>query len=257
MNPVTDQRRVVRDVFTRSTDSYADRKGKVDHVSHEAMVRLSGVKTTDTVLEAACGPAFVGLLFAKKAKRVVGVDLAQLEKAAKLRNDRRVNKMSLVEGDVHSLPFKENSFNIVACHKAFHHFARPGYVLQEIRQVLRSNGRLMLGDSLSSENPAKSAVHNEIENLRDPSHVKMYSLTELQALISSSGFEILRSEVFEDERDFEWWMSVINPSPETVEEIKDRLIRNMPNDGTGLGLRLEGETLWLKRRNAVIAAVKT
>ena len=257
MNSVTDQRQIARKVFTQSSESYAARKAKVDRVSHEAMVRLSGVKPTDSVLELACGPAFVGLLFAEKGQSVVGIDLAQLEKAAKLRNERGVNNLSLIDGDVNSLPLTEGSFNVVACHKAFHHFSRPTHVLQEIRRILPSHGKLVLGDSLSSEDPAKNALHNEIEKLRDPSHVKMYALAELQAAVSLSGFKVERYEVFEDERDFDWWMSVINPPAEIVEQIKSRLIRSLPNDGTGLGLRLKGERLWLKRRSVVIAAVKT
>jgi len=257
MNFVTDQRQIARKVFTRSSESYATRKGRADRVSHEAMVRLSDVKSSDTVLEGACGPAFVGLLFAEKAQNVVGLDFAQIEKAAKLKDERGVSNLSIVEGDVNSLPFTKDSFDLVACHKAFHHFSRPTYILREIRRVLHSNGRLVLGDSLSSEDPAKSALHNEIEKLRDPSHVKMYAQTELQALLSSSGFKIERHEVFEDERDFDWWMSVINPPPEVVKQIRSRLLESLPNDGTGLGARVDGQALWLKRRSIVIAALRT
>lgn len=136
MNAVPDQRQIARKVFTRSAESYATRKQTVDRVSHETMVRLSGVRSKDTVLEVACGPGFVSLLFAGKAKNVVGIDLAQLEKAKKLRDERGVVNFNLVEGDVDNLPFPASSFDLVACHKAFHHFSKPTHVLQEIHRVL-------------------------------------------------------------------------------------------------------------------------
>lgn len=257
MSHVADQRQIVRDVFTRSSDSYVVRKANVDQASHEAMVRLSGVKSSDPVLEVACGPAFVGLLFAEKARSVVGVDLAQLDKATTLKTRRDVKNLSLVEGDVNSLPFASESFNVVACHKAFHHFSKPAHVLQEIHRVLSTRGRLVLGDSLSSDDPAKSALHNEIERLRDPSHVKMYSSAELQSFVSCAGFQIERYERLEDERGFDWWMSVISPPANIVKQIRSKLIESMPGDRTGLGLRLGGGQLWMKRRSIVLAASKT
>jgi len=221
------------------------------------MVRLSGVRSTDAVLEVACGPAFVGLLFANKARSVVGVDLAQLDEALRLRNERHVGNLSLVEGDVGSIPIADGCFDIVACHKAFHHFSKPTQVLLEVRRVLSAQGRLVLGDSLSSEDPAKRALHNQLERLRDPSHVQMYALSDLQRLITSAGFRIGSCETFEDERDFDWWMSVINPPASIAAQIKDTLIEGMSADSTGLQPHLEGDRLWLRRRNAVIAAIKT
>ena len=257
MSNVIDQRHIAREVFTRSSGSYVARKASVDQASHEAMVRLSGVKFSDAVLEVACGPAFVGLLFAEKACNVVGVDLAQLEKAAARKTSRGVENLTFVEGDVNSLPFSSEPFDLVACHKAFHHFSNPAQVLQEIRRVLSTQGRLVLGDSLSSDYPAKSALHNEIERMRDPSHVKMYSLAELQNFVSSVGFEIDRYERLEDERDFEWWMSVISPPANIVKQIKSKLIESIPEDGTGLGLRLDGGKLMMRRRSIVLVASKT
>jgi len=256
MSHVADHRQIVRDVFTRSSNSYVARKESVDQASHEAMVRLSGVRSTDAVLEVACGPAFVGLLFAEKARIVVGIDLAQLEKAATLKTSRGVRNLSLVEGDVDSLPFSSESFNVVACHKAFHHLSRPGRVLQEIHRVLSTRGRLVLGDSLSSDDPAKSELHNEIERLRDPSHVKMYVLAELRNFLSSAGFEIEQYERLEDEREFDWWMSVISPPANIVEQIRTKLIESMPGDATGLWLRLDGGKLLMKRRSIVLVASK-
>jgi ubiquinone/menaquinone biosynthesis C-methylase UbiE len=256
LESVTYQKRTARDVFTRSTESYATRKAKVDRQSHETMIWLSQVEASDSVLEIACGPAFVSLRFAEKAKSVVGIDLAQLGRAARIRNERGLRNLSFIEGDVESLPFQSGSFQIVACHKALHHFSRPKRVLLEVRQVLTEDGELVLGDSLSSDEPEKNALLNEIERLRDPSHVKMYGLKELTSLVSLAGFKIERYEVLEDEREFGWWMSVIQPPPEVVTEIRKRISQAIQNDGTGLHVRLEGEKLWMRRRSVVLVASK-
>jgi len=60
----------------------------------------------------------------------------------------------------------------------------------------------------------------------------------------------------EDERDFDWWMSVITPPADLVAQVRRRLVEMIPNDGTGLGVRLEDGKLIMKRRNVIIASVK-
>jgi ubiquinone/menaquinone biosynthesis C-methylase UbiE len=221
------------------------------------MIHLSQVKLRDSVLELACGPAFVSQLFAEKAKSVVGIDLAQLGKALQVRNERGIQNLAFIAGDVENLPFRTGSFQIVACHKAFHHFSSPTHVLLEARRVLDLNGELVLGDSLSSDEQEKNAAHNEIERLRDPSHVKMYGLKELKRLVTSAEFKIERYEVLEDQREFDWWMSVIEPPPEVVAEVRKRITQTIENDGTGLHVRIEGDQLWMTRRSVVLVASKT
>lgn len=115
----------------------------------------------------------------------------------------------------------------------------------------------MLGDSLSSDDQAKNTLHNEIEMMRDPSHVKMYGLAELQDLVSSSGFKIESYEIFEDRRDFDWWMSVIIPPRDVAKQIRSKLIDSMRDDRMDLDPQLDGKRLSMKRRSVVLAAAGT
>jgi ubiquinone/menaquinone biosynthesis C-methylase UbiE len=254
----TEQKERVRSVFTQSADSYVQHKGDADRASHEAMLRLSRVQPSDRVLDIGCGPGFVTLLFAERAQEVIGLDLtpALLERARQRQEKRGLKNVHFIEGDAERLPFPDDSFTLVVSHKALHHFANPQRILAEAYRVLKPHGRLLLGDTISSDDSVKSNVHNEIERLRDPSHVKMYGLRELKELVSSAGFRVTECEVLEDERTFDWWMSVITPPPEVIARIRQTLLESLLDDKTSLAPRLDGERLWLKRRAVVLAAVR-
>jgi ubiquinone/menaquinone biosynthesis C-methylase UbiE len=251
-----DQKAHTKEVFTQSAESFTALKANADRASHEAMLRLSRAQPSDRVLEVACGPGFVALMFAERAGSVIGLDLtvALLEKARQRQRERGLTNAQLIEGDAEQMPFPDSSFSIVACHKAFHHFTHPELVLRY--RVLVPSGRLVLGDTISSDEPQKNALHNHIERLRDPSHVKMYGLEELKSLIILAGFSVKECEILEDERSFSWWMSVITPPPETIAHIKQIMIENIPEDRTDLKIRSEGGELLYRRRSLIVAAVK-
>lgn len=253
-----DQKAQVQRVFTESAHSFTTLKANADRASHEAMIRLSKVQPSDRVLEVACGPGFVALLFAERAREVVGLDLTEalLQQARQRQRERGLHNLQFVQGDAEQLPFPDGTFTIVACHKAFHHFSNPQKVLREIHRVLVPGGRFVLGDTLSSDDPHQNTLHNYIEKLRDPSHVKMYGLSELTALLRDAGFSINEHMIFEDERSFSWWTSVITPPHEIMHQMRQILIESIPGDRTGLRVRVENNEIFYRRRNLVLVAVK-
>ncbi len=253
-----DHKQTVKLVFTQAADSYAARKAGVDRLSHWWMLKLSQVGHGDRVLDVATGPGFIALRFAERAKQVVGVDLtpAFVAKAQASAAERGLTNIGFREGDVENLPFANGSFDIVTCHKALHHFPDAERALVEMHRVLKQGGRLVLGDTRSSDDPETARRHNELERLRDPSHVEMYGPLKLQALVKRAGFHIERVEQFEDEKEINWWQQVM-PAPESVySEIRQRLIASIPEDMLGLSVRLEGDKIFFRRRHLVLAAVK-
>lgn len=248
----------VRRVFTERADSYIAHKPSLDQESYRWMRELGRVESHHRVLDVATGPGFIALLLAEQARYVVGVDLtrALLERAQARGREQGAGNVSFVEGEAGALPVRAEAFDVVTCHKALHHFPEPERALAEMHRVLKPGGRLVLGDTLSSEDPEKSALHNRLERMRDPSHVRMYPLSELRAMIERAGFRIESVAEFWDERDFDTWMATLSPPPEVVEEIRTAMLESVPGDKTGQRLRVEGGKLYYTRFSAVIAAVR-
>jgi SAM-dependent methyltransferase len=104
------------------------------------------------VLEVGCGPGHLSLRLAREhGLEVTGLDLdpAMIERArANAERAWRGAERSpgFVLGDVASLPFADDSFDVVVSTLSLHHWAGPTKGLTEIGRVLRPGGRAIIWD---------------------------------------------------------------------------------------------------------------
>lgn len=92
----------------------------------------------EKVLEVGCGTGHWLSILEDKAK-VVGLDPSRnlLRKAVEQKG-----KFSLIQGDVSLLPFRSQSFDVVFCVNALHHFKHPLAFIAAAYKVLKENGVL-------------------------------------------------------------------------------------------------------------------
>ena len=111
--------------------------------------------------------------------------LRQVEVLAK---DRDLTNVNTRLGDVESLPFADAGFDLVVSRYSAHHWARPEQALREFRRVLRGGGKFVLSDVLGFGDHVCDTYLNAIEVLRDPSHVRDYTLEEWDRFFAAAGF---------------------------------------------------------------------
>jgi SAM-dependent methyltransferase len=104
------------------------------------------------VLEVGCGPGRLSIQLARRhGLEVTGLDLdpAMVERA-RANTDRLGNgaerRPSFVVGDVASLAFPHESFDLVVSTLSMHHWADPAAGLAEIGRVLRPGARALIWD---------------------------------------------------------------------------------------------------------------
>jgi SAM-dependent methyltransferase len=88
-----------------------------------------------------------------------------------------------VRGDVHRLPFKSESFQIILCLQLFEHLAKPNDAIKEVSRVLQKGGTLILSV------PHLSRLH-EI-----PYDFLRYTQYGLEQLLGEGQFEIVDLKV--------------------------------------------------------------
>ena len=111
----------------------------------EALARtaLPLVETGD-VLDIASGDGVLAELLAPHAHRYVCVDTSERVVAAASERLRRFRNVEVREGDMHALPFKDASFDLVVLMHALTYTAKPAQAVAEAARVLRRGGRLLL-----------------------------------------------------------------------------------------------------------------
>ncbi len=242
--------------FGRQAEAYSKGNIFVDGVHLSEVVRRSGVTKKDRVLDIATGSGFLALEFAKSADRVIGADLTRnmlLHAREKQKNSGLENTVFLLS-DVESLPFTDESFDIVSCRFAFHHFPDPVKALREMKRVCKTHGRIVLIDGVSSEDREKSLFHNRIEKLRDPSHVRIYMLSEMEHMLNNIGVTITDITHWEISQDFGDWMKRAGAGGKETEAIKRLMKESVEGDSTGLRVNLEDGRLGFTYDTVILVA---
>jgi SAM-dependent methyltransferase len=174
-------RDAIVDQFTRQSAPFAAAAPIGDPALIELLVGAAAVGAQDRVLDVGCGPAIVTCAFAQRAAFATGLDLvpAMLELARARSGELGVANVAWVAGDLDPLPFEDRSFDVVVTRFVLHHLEDPGSALREMRRVLAAGGTLVVCDVTP---PARAAeAFNEMEHLRDPSHVRALTEAELVA----------------------------------------------------------------------------
>ncbi len=216
------------------------------------LVALSGARPADRVLDVACGPGFLTMAFAQACASARGIDAtpAFVERARRVAAERGIGNVSFAQGDVNALPEKAGRFDVVACRAAFHHFPDPARVLAEMARVTRPGGTLLIGDLLGSEDPAQAALHDRIERLCEPTHVRALPLSELDRLVRGQGLEVVHRPTSELDYDAEEWIAHGGPDAATAAEIRALLEGSIEGDRAGLAVRREAGRLRFRHRTA-------
>lgn len=193
------------------------------------------------VLDVACGPGLVAEALAGVAGEIVGVD-ATPEMIALARErllKAGVPGAAFHEGAAEALPFPDASFDAVVTRLSLHHFPRVPAALAEMRRVLVAGGRLVVADVVSPGDAEDAALHNALEALRDPTHVRMLGLDEIPALLAAGGFEPTDTQTFTQEREFHEWAAIVADPARTAP--LEEVFRALARAGRPKGIRLREE----------------
>lgn len=180
------------------------------------MVKIAQLRGDEQLLDAGCGAGHTALTFAPHVGQVVALDLSasMLEQGRKLADERGITNIEFRKGDVESLPYPDASFDVVTSRYSAHHWPNPLTALREFRRVLRPNGRLLIGDIVSSNDYTIDTHFQAIELLRDPSHVRDHTVDQWLALLDQAGFQGDVPHTWEVYIEFASWIQRINtPAP--------------------------------------------
>ena len=105
---------------------------------------LSHLKLTEDtlLLDAGCGSGLFSFMAIQKGAQIIGIDAAQgLLELARKRNTGNL----FLEEDLEALPFKIDTFDVIAGFNAFQYAGEFAKALAEARRVLKPEGKLIIG----------------------------------------------------------------------------------------------------------------
>jgi ubiquinone/menaquinone biosynthesis C-methylase UbiE len=164
----------VREVFSRQAAAFEDPKHN-HALTEDSAWLFEGLQCgpQDMLLDVAAGTGHAARALASRVRVAVAIDLTQEMLQAGMAAARRAGVANVIfqHGDALALPFLDESFGVVISRFATHHIERPNLQLAEMARCLRPGGRLALADVLADENPEIARRQNDIERMRDSSHI--------------------------------------------------------------------------------------
>ena len=110
------------------------------------LIMKFGVSPSDAVMDFGCGPGFFTIEAAKKAKRVVAVDLApeMLAKAKKKAEKAGAKNVEFLQSNGTKIQLEDSSVDLIFLVTVFHEVGESEKVLAEFRRILKPAGRLVI-----------------------------------------------------------------------------------------------------------------
>jgi ubiquinone/menaquinone biosynthesis C-methylase UbiE len=195
--------------FARTAEAYVSSKSHAQ--VNEALIEEWICPQPDWVaLDVATGGGHVARVLSSRVNLVYATDITRPMLAAArkyLIDEQQLKNVMFVLADAESLPFLDDTFDLVTCRIAAHHFPEPQRFIHEAYRVLKPNGSFLLIDNVAPDNPEAAEFLNTFEKMRDPSHVRCLSPIEWSHLMTNAGFTIVNAQVHRKKIQFQPWLT--------------------------------------------------
>jgi ubiquinone/menaquinone biosynthesis C-methylase UbiE len=217
----------VKDVRAQFGKTAAAYVSSATHASGEDLDRLLAVgapRSSDRALDLGCGVGHTLRRIAPLVAFAVGADATLEMMQAGRTSVVTAANIAFAQTDASALPFADAIFDLITCRLAAHHFHNVPIAFREVARVLRPGGRFVLVDNYAPDDPALDTFINELETLRDASHVRNETADGWRALLEDAGLRAsMASDLMTTKLTTEGWLERSQTPADRVAEVRRRL----------------------------------
>jgi SAM-dependent methyltransferase len=189
------------DIWSKRADLYV--ASDAHRAGEDLELLVEWARGARTALDVATGGGHVA-----RRLREEGLEVVTCDPAPGMRPD--------VVCRAEDMPFRDSSFDVVACRTAAHHFSDVGAAVQEMARV--SFALVLIVDTLNM-----GVAAEEAEALRDPSHVRNYTEEEWRAIVAEAGLRVEEVRFTASTFDFAAWLERTGCEGEVAERVRELL----------------------------------
>ena len=179
-----------RAIFGERSVFYSTSPTHTDPRVLQRVVSLAKPQPHWNALDIATGSGHTAFALSPHVNSVIGIDITgpMLAEAERLRREKTLDNVTFQIGDVHHLAFENESFDLVTCRRAAHHFSDIKLALAEMQRVLRRGGRLIVDDRSVPEDDFLDPCMNLLDTYHDESHIREYRPEEWRRMLEEIEF---------------------------------------------------------------------
>ena len=253
-----EQKALSRDRFAPRAEGYRESPLHASGPDLETLVAWLEPAPGERALDVATGGGHVALALARSGADVTACDLTpeMLDAASALLAEDGLSA-AFVVAEADALPFDDDTFDIVTCRIATHHFPDAQAFFNEVARVLKPGGRFGFQDQTLPPEPTSAVLVDAFERLRDPSHNQAFAVQGWVTMIERAGLGVEQAELVDKRHEFAEWTSRQDCDARTIETLH-ALMADAP-DGMRRWLEPEYEAERLvafRNRHLVVLARK-
>jgi ubiquinone/menaquinone biosynthesis C-methylase UbiE len=171
----------------------------------EAVVRR---ETPGRAIDIGTGGGHVSYRLAPHAASVMAVDLSaeMLAAVAATARARGLSNIETCAAPAENLPFADASFDFATSRFSAHHWRDFEAGLRQARRVLKPGATAIFIDVVSPGIAEFDTHLQTVELLRDPSHIRDYTVPEWEAALARAGFRVRSTKLRRLRMDYPTWV---------------------------------------------------
>lgn len=211
----SDDKKPIVEYSSDALNFFSDRR-----VTTHASFVLPFLNQGTTVLDCGCGPGTITLDLAEFVYPgdVTGIDIAptQIRTAKTLQSQRNIQNVRFEIGDVNTLEFPDESFDLVFSHGVIEYLEDPVHAFKEISRVLTNNGKIAVrhadwgGFLLAPKNEDIELFFSLFKQLMMHDGGDLFCGRNQISYLRQAGFNLLKISV-----SYDCW----TPSPEITQKV--------------------------------------
>lgn len=219
---MTDSKSLSQQRFSQYAERYVQSPGHATGSDLDRLLQLGKPQPQNLVLDIATGGGHTALTFAPQVRHVVAADISQpmLQAARSYHLKQNAVNLTYINTDTERIAFASNTFDLITCRIAPHHFPDIFRFVLECARVLKPGGRLLIQDQTVPEVERAARYIDSFERLRDPSHHRIYSVSEWRGTYLDAGMTVDHSELAWKTAQLVSWAQVQDCPPDVIEHLQ-------------------------------------
>lgn len=219
----------VKRVFSQNNNAYVTSSTHSTGKDLALLVDWLEPGSTQNVLDIATGGGHVAKQLAPHVNHVMATDITEAMLTNTAAHLKAFDNISFQVADAENLPLKDNSFDIITCRIAAHHFPNPELFIAEVFRVLKPNGQFLFIDNIAPETASHDRFVNSLEKMRDYSHVRSRPITEWKKMLIKNDLKICNETTRKKTLPYQEWVHRTLDDENTIRNVSKFLL-NAPKD---------------------------